>query len=187
MQGELQIIRGLQTIFQGPVGHAIIVFCARWLIFVFVVLVAATGIPKQNKVLRHAAYEAAWAALLALSIATILSRIIGRLRPFLTGEVALLIPPPVSVFAFPSGHASAAFAVAGALAYGNPSLGIIGFIVALFIAFGRVASGVHYPSDVLGGLIVGLISFGMVRYIHRAIRAKDLERSWWKKITHRET
>ena len=176
MKGEIEIIRGLQTLFSSPAGQAFVVFCARWLIVIFAAFVAAIGIPKQNKILRHAAYEAAFAALLALLIAKILSHSIGRLRPFLSGEAALLIPPPTSIFAFPSGHASVAFAIAGALAYGNRSLGIIGFIMAFFIAFGRVASGVHYPSDVLGGLIVGLISFGVVRYIHRAIRAKDLER-----------
>ncbi|MDP3793334.1 MAG: phosphatase PAP2 family protein, partial [Candidatus Uhrbacteria bacterium] len=172
MKGEIEIIHGLQTLFQSPAGQGFVVFCARWLIFVFVVLVAATGIPKQNKVLRYAAYEAACAAILALFIAKILSHGIGRLRPFLVGESVLFIPPPLSVFAFPSSHASVAFAIAGALAYGNPTLGIIGFIMAFFIAFGRVASGVHYPSDVFGGLIVGLISFGIVRLIHRAIRAK---------------
>ena len=181
MQGEIQIIRGLQTMFQGPIGHAMVVFCARWLIFIFVALAAATGFRKQGKMLRHAAYEAAWAALLALAIATFLSRLIGRLRPFLTGEVALLIPPPVSVFAFPSGHASVAFAIAAALMYGNPSLGFIGLIIAVLVAFGRVASGVHYPSDVLGGLIVGFIAFGIVRYIHQAIRARDMRIHWLKK------
>jgi membrane-associated phospholipid phosphatase len=48
--------------------------------------------------------------------------------------------------------------------------------LAFLVAFGRVASGVHYPSDVLVGMVVGFLSFAVVRRLHHALRRRDLRR-----------
>lgn len=174
-QGEIEIIRGIQASLRGPIGEAIIGFCARWMVFMFALLVAATSFNKRKRSLRHAAYEAAWAGLLALVIATILSTLIGRVRPFIAStDIHLLIPPPASTFAFPSGHTSVSFAIAAALAYGDVSLGGVAFFIAFAVAFGRIASGVHYPTDILGGIVVGFLSFAIVRALHQQLRKRDL-------------
>lgn len=173
--GEIQIIQGLQSLFAGPAGHAFIAFCARWMIFAFAPLVAFTSWRKKSRTLRHAAFEAAWAALLAFSIAMTLGVLIGRVRPFHASPlVELLIPPPASVYSMPSGHASVAFAIAFALAFGDPSLGVVAFLIAGLVAFGRVGAGVHYPTDVLAGAFVGFIAFALVRYLHQALRRRDV-------------
>ncbi len=57
---------------------------------------------------------------------------------------------------FPSGHASLAFAVAAAVYFYYPKTSILFFVAALLIGFGRVAAGVHWPSDILGGAMVGV-------------------------------
>lgn len=57
---------------------------------------------------------------------------------------------------FPSGHAALAFAVATAVSFFYPKTSILFFLAALSIGFGRVAAGVHWPSDILGGAIVGI-------------------------------
>jgi undecaprenyl-diphosphatase len=107
----------------------------------------------------------------------LLGVLIGRVRPFhASSEIHLLIPPPASTYSFPSGHASVAFAIAAALAYGDISLGILGLFMAGLVAFGRVGAGVHYPSDVLAGALLGFLAFGLVRFIHHAIRRRDLRR-----------
>jgi undecaprenyl-diphosphatase len=179
-RGEIEIIKGIQHLFDGPAGQAFSLFCARWLVFFFAPLAAFTGWNKKSRSLRHAAYEAAWAGLLALTIAMVLGALIQRTRPFLAApEIECLIPPPANTYSFPSGHASVAFAIAAALVYGNPSLGFAAFFIASLVAFGRVAAGVHYPSDVLGGLIVGFVSFAMVRALHAAIRKRDL---WHRRL-----
>jgi membrane-associated phospholipid phosphatase len=58
---------------------------------------------------------------------------------------------------FPSGHAArmAALAVAG-FAFGHPGFGLALLIWAPLVALARVALGVHYVSDVVGGLVIGL-------------------------------
>lgn len=67
--------------------------------------------------------------------------------------------------AFPSGHASLAFAVATAVSFYYPKTSILFFIAALSIGAGRVAAGVHWPSDILGGAVVGIITAWLVRFV----------------------
>lgn len=172
---ELSIIQNIQHAFSGGWRDAAVVFCARYLVFFFVPLAAFTSWNKRSRSLRHSAYEAAWAGLLALTIAMLIGVAVGRARPFRAfADVALKIPPPISNHAFPSGHTSVAFAIALAFAYGNGWIGLVALVMAVLVALGRVAAGVHYPTDILGGVIVGAISFWIVRVIHRAVRKRDL-------------
>lgn len=181
MRVEIEFIQSVQAFFYTPLGVGFLVFCARWMIFLFVPLAAATSFLPRRASLRHAAYEAAWAGLLAIMVATLLSTTIGRIRPFhTTQDIALLIPSPASTYAFPSAHTSVAFAIAAALAYGNASLGVVAFIMAALVAFGRIGTGVHYPTDVAGGIIVGIGSFLFVRHMHHVLRTRT-------KVVHHPT
>lgn len=175
MLGELQIIQYIQAAFAEPWAQAVIRFCARWLIFIFALLAAMTSFVRHRPRRRHAAFEAAWSALLALTLSLLLSQIVSRLRPFQSSPlIHLWIPPPVSVYAFPSAHASVAFAVAAAFAFGDTALGVLAFLLALAVAFARVAAGVHYPTDVAAGALLGLLAFACVRFFHRQIRKCDM-------------
>lgn len=172
---ELTIIQNIQHAWSGWEREATVIFFARYLVFVFVLLAALTSWKKRSRLLRHSAYEAAWAGLLAFTFAMLIGVLIGRARPFLaSADVALIIPAPASPYSFPSAHTSVTFAAAFAFAFGNMWIGGIAFLMAAGVAFGRVATGVHYPSDVLGGVAVGWISFLAVRFIHRAIRKRDV-------------
>lgn len=57
---------------------------------------------------------------------------------------------------FPSGHTASAFAAAFALWLQNWKLGVPALVLAAFIAFTRLYLYVHFPTDVLGGLVLGL-------------------------------
>ena len=59
---------------------------------------------------------------------------------------------------FPSGHAAIFFAIAMAIYFFNKKLGIVFFIGAVLIGFARIFTGIHWPSDVLAGAIIGIIS-----------------------------
>lgn len=81
-----------------------------------------------------------------------------RARPF----VALGVTPLTNAVAtpsFPSGHLAflAPIAIAGFLI--NKRVGIWLSIIAILVGFGRIAVGVHYPSDILGGMAAGALGF----------------------------
>lgn len=83
---------------------------------------------------------------------------IARLRPFLADEsITLLIPAPMD-FSFPSGHTYAGIASALVLWRYHWKAGLPAMLLAVLIAFSRVYLQVHYPSDVLGGIALGVLS-----------------------------
>ena len=59
---------------------------------------------------------------------------------------------------FPSGHALFFFALSTFVFFFNPLLGIIFFTTTVIIAIARVMAGVHYPSDMLAGCLLGIVS-----------------------------
>jgi undecaprenyl-diphosphatase len=86
-----------------------------------------------------------------------LRQAIGRDRPPLVyPEPKPLVDVPHSG-AFPSGHASTAFACATVLAWASPALRAPAVVLAAAIAWSRVYVGVHWPLDVLGGAALGVL------------------------------
>ena len=90
-----------------------------------------------------------------VSCNSILKPLIGRIRPFaVNGLVELLIAAPTDA-SFPSGHTAASFAAVFALKTAGSPLWKPALAVALVIAFSRLYLYVHWPSDVLGGALLG--------------------------------
>lgn len=174
---EIQLVKSLQDMLSGPIGQGISIFAGRYLIFVFAFLVAVIGFGKKRKELRMTAYAATWSALLALIITTSLGMLIERPRPFVADpSIVRLIPAPLTEHSMPSAHTATAFGAATALAFGHPVLGLIAFLIAGLIGIGRVASGVHFPTDILAGAILGcLVAIGV-----RLVRSKRWK--YWMEI-----
>lgn len=86
-----------------------------------------------------------------------LKNMVERLRPFIQNpEVIPAIKPP-SGYSFPSGHSCSSFAAATVLIVRDKKFGIPAIIIASLIAFSRLYNYVHFPSDVLGGILLGVI------------------------------
>ena len=94
---------------------------------------------------------------------------IGRVRPNNQQEfpVKLRIYGPKS-HSFPSNHATNGFAAATTLSFFYPTWAFFYFGIAGVVALSRIYGGVHFPSDILGGALLGfLISQLLIRFIFR--------------------
>jgi undecaprenyl-diphosphatase len=106
--------------------------------------------------IRRAAVAAGLSAGLALLVGHFVAAAVDRARPFVDHPHVHLFLSHAADPGFPSDHATGAFAIAFALVLRDRVLGIVALALALVLSFGRVALGVHYPSDVFAGAVLGL-------------------------------
>ena len=88
----------------------------------------------------------------------LLKNLVARPRPFYVVEGLTALVPETG-FSFPSGHTASSFAAATVYMRGAPRrfMKILAPILAVLMGFSRLYVGVHYPSDVLGGALIGII------------------------------
>ncbi|MGB9552950.1 MAG: phosphatase PAP2 family protein [bacterium] len=107
---------------------------------------------------------AAFSSLFArFGVAEIIRLFYHRLRPF----VAMGLPHLLSdnSYSFPSGHTIFLFALATGVYLFKPKLGIFLYCSGFLIGLARVSGGVHYPSDILGGMILGILTSLFIFYL----------------------
>ena len=97
-----------------------------------------------------------------------------RERPFNQfSELIPLVKKPTD-FSFPSGHTAISFAVSGILVrYLDKKYGITAIVFAVLIAFSRLYVGVHFLSDVIVGMIIGLLSSFIVSKVDKHLCSKN--------------
>ena len=110
----------------------------------------------------------------AMAVAMVIGLVIGngllknlfmRTRPYDAAGAAVprskLLIAPLDDYSFPSGHTLVSFEAATALFKDHTVYGFMAYVLAILIAFSRLYLQVHYPSDVLGGAILGFL-FGLL-------------------------
>ena len=91
---------------------------------------------------------------------------LGGARPGPAPENLKSAPRPED-FSFPSGHTGAAFAAVGAMFACHNRLWIPALVLALLIAFSRLCLYVHYPTDVLAGVLLGIMTGWLGSFLSR--------------------
>ncbi|MFK0045878.1 bifunctional phosphatase PAP2/diacylglycerol kinase family protein [Streptomyces sp. NPDC090741] len=131
---------------------------------------AAIAVLGSTRARRAALCGAASLALASATVNTVGKWSVRRPRPLLEGvpEVRRLVTQP-STTSFPSGHSASAFAFTTGLALGAPGWGTVLAPVAASVAFSRVYTGVHYPSDVAAGAALGVAAGLVVRRLARGV------------------
>lgn len=144
-----------------------------WIVLAVVLVL----IPKTRKT----GFAVAAALLLeGLLCNVILKNAIGRIRPYDVNSEILLLVEPLKDYSFPSGHTAASFSVVTALCFSTrkKSIWIPFLVIAILIAFSRLYLYVHYPTDVLGGVVLGFIcgylGWRLVDWLYAKIQQKRM-------------
>ncbi len=159
---------------RNAVLDAFMVFFAEYTpLILALTLIGAWFWPRE----RRAAFRAAVSGLGALILAPVVGLFHYQALPFVLGLGSPLIHHAANN-GFPSDHASVSFGVAVSLLFSGSRLGPYTLVLALLVGFARIFVGVHFPSDVLAGAVLGtvvalLIHFGrkwvdcVADWIHR--------------------
>lgn len=139
------------------------------------IITAAVALVTRWKLMRTMLWQ--FAALYAFIFAgvavpslftTVVKRLIGRARPEHFDEVGVLSfkwnVADWTYQSFPSGHATTAFALAAAVGFISERWFYPALALAAVIALSRLALGVHYPTDVLAGAVIGLLGAYAARW-----------------------
>lgn len=177
------------------VRWAVLIF-ARYVIVIFIVVLVYLWFRKSphdkngflgigHRENRQAVIFALLALIVGFTIDIIISYIFPRERPFVAyPELVKNLNLTVDLTSFPSRHAMAVFAMAGSIWLADlwhfRNWGIFLFIVAFLISVSRIAAGVHYPTDIIGGMIIGVLSAWIIRENYDWIK-KHMFRDFTKK------
>ncbi len=181
----------LYHLINGLAGHisvlaTLMIFFANYDLEIYVVLfiIAWFVLPKKDIKHRHALIIAGLSGILALILNVVIANIWFRPRPFTVfpkGSFTQLVPHS-SDASFPSDHASGSFGFAAA-SWGRNEKWISRTFttIAILVMIARVYVGVHYPTDVLAGLVIGIIASRIMWRLARFIFPVSV---WVAKLFH---
>lgn len=164
---DFAILNFIQSFLTCPVMDSIMKFITHlgdegiiWIIIAIILL-----IPKKT---RRTGATVGVALILGLVLGNIvIKNIFGRMRPYTLENATVKMPiiGEQSEFSFPSGHTRSSFEAAFVLLWADKRMGIPAMILASLIAFSRLYVYVHFPSDIIGGILLGLFNAWFATFI----------------------
>jgi undecaprenyl-diphosphatase len=161
-----------------PVTDFIIIFFAEYLaytlitIFLFLIYRSTYNLREKLTMLSVVGFSSLAAR---YGVTELIRLFYHRPRPFLTYHVHQLIPE--TSYSFPSGHSTFFFAFSYAIYLYNRKWGTWFLCATIIMTISRIIAGIHYPSDIVGGMIIGII-IAKVSFIYLKVYFKNL----WKHL-----
>nr|WP_263326940.1 undecaprenyl-diphosphatase [Neobacillus sp. Marseille-Q6967] len=138
-----------------PLLDTIMILFAEYVQYAFILLILMLWLLNKNN-FRVIAFQAMFAFTFAYSINRLIELFFYRERPFVSHEIIQLIEHSANS-SFPSDHTTSAIVIAFTLWLSSYRYKHLWFFLALGVAFSRIWVGVHYPFDVVSGILNGII------------------------------
>lgn len=154
-QVELEACRRLNRVTGGAAGRRMFQLASRLgdgILWYLLIAVLALGFGQAG---REAALQCAMAGVAGLLVYRYLKNRLVRERPYMTHAAIVCAGRPLDRFSFPSGHTLHAVSFTLIAITAVPLLALVLVPAAVLIALSRVVLGLHYPSDVLAGALLG--------------------------------
>lgn len=150
-----------------PIIDHLVVLISKWGVPLMIAAVAAQWWAGKRARERHIVVAAGLSFILGLAINQAILLFFQRLRPYELGLTNLIVARSADP-SFPSDHATATFAIAGAfLLHQAKWRGTAFLAAALVVSFSRVFIGTHFASDVVGGAATGMLAAGVILSAYR--------------------
>jgi undecaprenyl-diphosphatase len=119
-------------------------------------------------------YKSAVSIAFAVGVTTGLKYVVNRTRPFTEYPNDIIKRDHAGPYSFPSGHTTAAFATATAvsLSYKKWYVTVPAYAYASLVGYSRMRLGMHYGTDVLGGMLIGIGSGLLTWQLDKAFNKK---------------
>lgn len=149
--------------------HLGIIFLADYLVLLPVALAAWVVASQLAVGKRRILAEVCLAVGVALVLQLLLRHIFPSVRPYILNDSPALIPHPPTTNSFPSGHTITAFVAATIVCFWSKKWGGLALVAAVLVGVGRVLARVHWPIDILGGVIVALVAVVVAHRLSRLL------------------
>lgn len=131
-----------------------------------------------SKRYRKAGITMLLALVLEHTLCSAIKMVVQRPRPFVVNPSVSLLIGGASGYSFPSGHTASSFAAAMTLFFGKErKLFVPMFVLAVLIAFSRMYFYVHYPTDVLAGMVLGSAVAWLACRLYSRFARKEVSRA----------
>lgn len=141
-------------------------FCSEYLQFLVLAVFAVFSLKNWKKYFPEVICAISSVFLSRIVFTETIRHFFPKDRPFAAGQINAILEHSASP-SFPSGHAAFFFALAAAVYFFNKKLGAFFFISAFLISLARVFGGIHWPSDILAGGLMGIFSGWLIYRIFR--------------------
>ncbi|RUM57972.1 MAG: undecaprenyl-diphosphatase [Nautilia sp.] len=160
----------------------IMIFSAKGIPFIFALMLIYLWFSNR----KNESLFVVHSVIIGLIISTILHIIYFHPRPFMEHLGTLLIHHKADT-SFPSDHTTLSFSVAFMLLMfqSTRKFGIVAIILAILCGIGRIYTGVHWPFDVIGGIVVGFIASSLVLFLKSRLQYfNDYVIDMWDKLNY---